>query len=520
MSSTILTRKRRLAAACAFTVMTAVGVVEAAPVLAADKAPVAAVQEAGGKQAVTSESGKKDDKPAQPQPKPSPAGQPNTTATSSPGADTREGAREFEEDVRLSQESVPEVAAGETTSVGVTMQNPGPYLDFKITYKAPEHTTFAEAMTYWNGGANSSVPCSLNGDKTEMTCGPFQLGAAGQGVHSFKLKVDDDAPTGKLTGGSLQLVSNANPDIKSSKLPISVNVPITKAPVIESPAEGATVGQRPTFTGTGVPGATVWLNKASSGTRLGEVKVGAGGKWSISVKEDLPEGDLAVQVRHAESPGAPSETTYWSAKRNVKVEALSAPKIIKPEADSTQPSKVKFEGTADRLKGVTKVKLADKASGKEIGTYSVGSTGDVTGKWWISNSALPEFKPGKHTVTATGITADGETAASEVTFKVLADAPAPVITKPTAGSTVTGPLVKFEGTADSEKGIRKVRLADKATGKEIGTYTVGSTGDIVGKWWISNSVLPEFKPGQHTVTATGITADGETAASEVTFTVK
>ncbi|WP_411146276.1 Ig-like domain-containing protein [Streptomyces sp. x-80] len=773
MNSTILTRKRRLAAACAFTVMAAVGVAEAAPVFAADKAPVAAVQDAGDnggsvekpagkksgdKRAVAPEAGKKEDggkgdkaqeKPAASKPgapsapgggidlrsaptsrtvstpvitSPSEGAQvglrPTFTGTGTPGAKvelakantavrygtatvgtdgkwtiTVDKALDVGDNWIQAQQNVSgelsewgpgrNVKAAAITAPVVTSPSEGAQVGLRPAVtgtgipgakielysnnndNVPLVTVTVGSDGKWTGtmaltpGDNWLVAKqTVSGETSALSSGRKVKAAAitapvvtspsegaqvglrpavtGTGIPGAKIELysnnNDNVPLvtvtvgsdGKWTGtmaltpGDNWLVAKQTVSGETSALSSGrkVKAAAITAPVVTSPSEGAQVGLRPAVTGTGIPGAKIELAKANSSVRYGTATVGTDGKWTITVDKDLDVGDNWLTTQQNVS----GELSSWSSRRNVKAAAITAPKIIKPEADSTQPSKVKFEGTADaengvtkvklvdkgsgkeigtygvnaagkwwisnkdlptlasgrhtveafaltadgvqskaatvsftvraqagapvivkpaadstqpskvkfegtadRVKGgVTKVRLADKATGKEIGTYSVGSTGNTAGQWWISNSALPTFKPGQHTVTATGITADGgETAASEVTFKVLADAPAPVITKPTAGSTVTGPLVKFEGTADSEKGIRKVRLADKDTGKEIGTYTVGSTGDIVDKWWISNPVLPTFKAGKHTVTATGITADGgDTAASEVTFTVK
>lgn len=191
--------------------------------------------------------------------------------------------------------------------------------------------------------------------------------------------------------------------------------------------------------------------------------------------------------------------------------AADAPVITKPEANSKQPTKVKFEGTARNDKGITQVKLTEKG-GKDIRTVGVNSTGN----WWINNNDLPTLTPGTHTVVATGLDKDGKTSkTSEVTFKVGLDAPAPVITSPKPNS-AQPTKVKIDGTAAHDKGIVKVKLTDKDTKKEITTVGVSATGN----WWIANASLPTFTPGTHTVIATGLDKNGaETPDSQVTFTV-
>ncbi|MFI1964423.1 Ig-like domain-containing protein [Streptomyces pathocidini] len=91
-------------------------------------------------------------------------------------------------------------------------------------------------------------------------------------------------------------------------------------------------------------------------------------------------------------------------------------------------------------------------------------------------------------------------------------APAPVIIKPAAGSTV-GPKVKFEGTASYDKDVRKVKLTDKGSGAELGTANVNSQG---GTW----SLERDLAAGNHTVTATNVSSDNKTGvSSEVSFKV-
>lgn len=204
------------------------------------------------------------------------------------------------------------------------------------------------------------------------------------------------------------------------------------------------------------------------------------------------------------------QLTGWSTTSEHVVDmrqVLNKPAISSPKngatVDTPRPAMV---GT-----GVAGARVSVKESdGRALGSATVGEDGrwSVTPVFDLSDSA--------HRVEAVQTLKNG--AASEpdkVSFTIAAKASAPVITSPRAESTV-GSLVKFEGTADYDAGVRKVVLLDRTTGKRLAQLRVGSDG----KWWTAGNNLVELAPGKHTIGVVGITSEGlETKRSEVTVIV-
>lgn len=100
-------------------------------------------------------------------------------------------------------------------------------------------------------------------------------------------------------------------------------------PVITEPVEGANTGPRPRVAGRGIPGATIKLYQAYSGTVLfGTAVVDANGDWQTTPVVDFFEGRFQLVVNQTIS-----NTEYWSENvwLNVNVFRVSPPTITTPE---------------------------------------------------------------------------------------------------------------------------------------------------------------------------------------------
>jgi hypothetical protein len=83
-----------------------------------------------------------------------------------------------------------------------------------------------------------------------------------------------------------------------------VTLPAPVTPVdITGPTAGSTVDtKKPTFTGTGEPGAAIVL-KDDKGNTVGTGTVGSDGKWSIPSTVDFPDGPAKVTAEQTASDG-------------------------------------------------------------------------------------------------------------------------------------------------------------------------------------------------------------------------
>ncbi|MFF4408762.1 hypothetical protein [Streptomyces sp. NPDC001404] len=177
-------------------------------------------------------------------------------------------------------------------------------------------------------------------------------------------------------------------------------------PAITSPAGGATVGTSFTATGTAEPQAKVKLQLG--GTSVTVVADG-NGAWRHDFK-NVAEGAQALKATQS-NRGLTSNVATRNFTVDAKKDTAAAPVVTSPGANTTVNSPVKFEGTADYAKGVRKVKLTDKDTGKTLATYGV----NTAGKWWSGKNALVKMDAGKHTVTATSIDATGKAGATSTT---------------------------------------------------------------------------------------------------------
>ncbi|NMO18663.1 DUF4215 domain-containing protein [Pyxidicoccus fallax] len=148
---------------------------------------------------------------------------------------------------------------------------------------------------------------------------------------------------------------------------------------------------------------------------------------------------------------------------------------------------------------------------REGSTVICTATVDANGNWTCTpTTPLPE---GPHTITATATSGTGTSPASTpVTFTVDLEAPppAPVITGPANGSTVSTQTPPITGTSTPNSTV---------TVREGSTVICTATTNSAGNWTCTPTTpLPE---GSHTITATATNTSGETgpASTPVTFDV-
>ena len=276
---------------------------------------------------------------------------------------------------------------------------------------------------------------------------------------------------------------------------------------------------RPTFNGTGEPGATITLYDGNN--IYATTTVNSSGLWSYTPTNALGEGPHDFTVRATDAAG-----NQGAASDNFRiiVDTLlpDAPSIVTVTDNvggaQTLTSGQSTNDNTPTLEGVTEansvVTILDK--GTVIGT----TTSDAEGNW--SFTPDPALGEGSHSLTATVTDGAGNISPATPPFLLVVDtlAPAaPIITsviddQPGNTSLTNGQLTNDAQPTLNGKGEAGATITIKDKGVEIGTARV----DESGNW----TFTPEnaLGQGQHVFTATATDQAGNTGGASTTFTLE
>lgn len=181
-------------------------------------------------------------------------------------------------------------------------------------------------------------------------------------------------------------------------------------PVITEPLKGAHTGPRPRVAGRGVPGATINLYQANSGTVLfGTAVVDSIGDWQITPVVDFFEGPFELVVNQKLN-----NTEYWSDNVRITVGNFTvSPPTINTPANGAVVRENKPEVIGRGLPGAL-VKLYQAHFGHIVyGTTYV----DMSGVWRLRPEVA--FPKGSFSLTANQSSVNGTSDwADVVTFTV------------------------------------------------------------------------------------------------------
>lgn len=191
---------------------------------------------------------------------------------------------------------------------------------------------------------------------------------------------------------------------------------------VASPTDGQTTGNaRPSFTGTGQPGATVTLTVGDE--VYGEATVGDDGSWTIAPSADLPVGERFDATVTQEFEGDVQSVTV--ADLGITVPAVT---IAEPEDGATVTGDVVFSGTVYPAAELT---LAIEGTVTESSERVQTAADEWAGELEIGEDGSWTFTPaealenGEYTLTASAAVEGGdpELTASEtsVSFTVADD---------------------------------------------------------------------------------------------------
>ncbi|QSQ27964.1 OmpA family protein [Pyxidicoccus parkwayensis] len=291
--------------------------------------------------------------------------------------------------------------------------------------------------------------------------------ALAQGPHSVVATSTDAA-------GNVSQPSNTNAFIVDTVRP--------DAPVIERPADGATVAtRRPTYEGTSEPNAQVTVTV--DGRVVGTVTADGDGHWSIVETTDLTDGSHTVDATATDAAGNISEATSHDFL-----------------VDTSGPDTLIVSGPPSRTNATSATFDFDQVNGGVRYECSLDGAAFTACTDPVTFTGLAE---GNHTLAVRAVNALGTADASPATHAWTVDLTAPTlptIDSPSNGATVGTATPTITGTG--EPGSSIYLDLDGAT---YGPIPVNAQGD-----WTFTVPVP-LAEGPYTVTATSVDAAGNTA---------
>ena len=259
-------------------------------------------------------------------------------------------------------------------------------------------------------------------------------------------------------------------------------------PVVTAPADGSrTDDTTPTFSGTGVEGATINL-VVDSGTALNAVAtVRPDGTWSYTPTTPLAEGEHTV--RATQTLLGVTSATSGTNTFTVDTTAPPAPVLSTPANGSTTTDTTPtFTGTAER--GATVRVVVD---GTLIGTTTANGSGSFS---YTPPTALAQ---GEHRALVQAVDQAGNVSDDSNTNRFTVDsvAPrAPVVQTPPDGSSTSDRTPTVTGTAEAGSTVEIF----------IDGGSIGTTRTTAAGTWTKDA--PQLSEGTHTVYAVAVDAAG------------
>ncbi|MEO3939508.1 Ig-like domain-containing protein [Paenarthrobacter nicotinovorans] len=262
----------------------------------------------------------------------------------------------------------------------------------------------------------------------------------------------------QLDPGAHSFTVTRGDSAEPQRVNINVSDEQTAAPiVVTSPTSGARVTTaRPTFTGTGQPGATVSITNNAK-NEIASAAVDASGNWEAVAKSNVADGDYNVNVAQSFN----GQTTSASLAYGVTRVALRVNAPYSAETVATRTPH--FAGTGQA--GAT-VEVKD-VNGDLLATTTIAQNGT-----WEAQS-MRALSPGKHAVTVVQ-TAGADTDRHELEFTVedLAGFEGVQILSP---SGVAGQRLSYSGTGPVGAEF-KIGMVINGSMRQGPTVVVGEDG--------------------------------------------
>lgn len=314
-------------------------------------------------------------------------------------------------------------------------------------------------------------------------------------------------------------IGHGSCDVVNVKLQITASVPAPK-PTLVAPADGATVGGQPTFSGKGATGfgagdhvtVSVYSGSSASGSPVQTLSapVGSDGTYSVAPSSTLADGQytaVAGQDDLAGGHGSSAANTFTIS---------STPPALTLDALSSKPLKTAtptLQGNAATGNGAsTTVSVLIYVGGSATGTAVRQLSGTRSSSGAFAIQVTPALPDGQYTAVAVQQGLGGVTGKSTAqTFSVKVHPPAVTLTAPAAGSKTSDAEPVFSGAAgdvfgDSSRVTVILYGGSSTAARRLGTITVTARG---GRWTARWSRV--LAPGIYTVCAKQSDDAGHTA---------
>ncbi|WP_191089255.1 LPXTG cell wall anchor domain-containing protein [Microbacterium radiodurans] len=370
---------------------------------------------------------------------------------------------------------------------------PAPVGNFTVT--APENGSTVESrtVTFTGTGTEGSLVNVLNVDGSRAA-DQARVNSAGQ--WSTTTTYADDAPVAQTVNIN-QVTGGAGRGNATVNFTLPAVVPVGNF-TVTAPENGSTVESRTvTFTGTGTEGSLVNVLNVDGSRAADQARVNSAGQWSTTTTyaDDAPVAQTVNINQVTGGAGRGNATVNFTLPAVVPVGNFT---VTAPENGSTVESRtVTFTGTG--TEGST-VNVLD-VDGNRAAPQAVVNGDDQ----WSTTVTYSDDAPVAQTVNINQVTGGAGRGNATVNFTLPAPAPAelpaPVITSPTEGQTVTGTQVTFEGTGTPgayigllvvptelvEDAAPQARAAAPAPADPADPILV----DENGNWTVTLALLPE-----------------------------
>ncbi|WP_165987213.1 Ig-like domain-containing protein [Caballeronia sp. SBC1] len=352
---------------------------------------------------------------------------------------------------------------------------------------------------------------ALAGDIVTLYDGSTVIGSAKAGTDGkWSIKPSTDLSVGSHDVYAIDTNLAGTPSAQSTHVaftvtsafvaPVILNVVDAVGPVQGTvPAGGVTDDPRPTISGTGIPGDTVYLYQ--NGMGCGDTKVGADGKWSIKLLSDLSSGAHDFTATQF-APGQPQSvaSNHWSITVDTSTPAKPAIPVLSDDNGVVIPAGSTTSNGHPHISGTGKagdiITVYDGTS--TLGSVKIGSDG----KWIFTPAA--DLSTGSHSISVTDTNAAGaigpKSDAFAFNFSLVADAPVILnvvdAVGPIQGTVPPGGVTDDPRPTISGTGIPGDTVYVYQNGMGCGDTKVGADG----KWSIK--LLNDLRAGVNDLTAT------------------
>lgn len=302
------------------------------------------------------------------------------------------------------------------------------------------------------------------------------------------------------------VVSTSEPFLFYYK-PVSAPVVEAAAVTVTGPAADATIPDaRPTFSGTGEPGASIVVTD-TGGARLAATTVGVDGRWTAASDADLPNGYVSATVTQTSAGDAVSAASVAFTVAVPELEqAAVTPHVVSAPAigavvDTRTPL---YAGTGH---GGAQIEVKG-SSGRVLGSTVVGDDGS-----WSVPSGI-ELADGAYVGTVVQ-TVGGASTSVAVSYTVAAAPVLPVL--PIAPFSVTSPALNevVSMSVPVFTGVGLPGAAVEVRGSS-GRLMAATTVDAGGAWSATSTLT--LAPGRYLATVAH-RLDGVTAHAALDYHV-